>query len=77
LEGKDKIGSIFKLRFIQTLILIGLVVIGVVGSIFFFRFFLPLLAGIMGVVFILVLFSGFISLVERVVEKVKLKNNKK
>jgi len=77
LEGKDKVGSIFKLRFIQTLILIGLVVIGVVGSIFFFRFFLLLLAGIMGVVFILVLFSGFISLVERVVEKVKLKNNKK
>ncbi|MCD6257846.1 hypothetical protein J7J45_07300 [Candidatus Aerophobetes bacterium] len=77
MEGKDKIGSIFKLRFIQTLILIGLVVIGVVGSIFFFRFFLLLLAGIMGVVFILVLFSGFISLVERVVEKVKLKNNKK
>ena len=77
MEGKDKIGSIFKLRFIQTLILIGLVVIGVVGSIFFFSFFLPLLAGIMGVVFILVLFSGFISLVERVVEKVKLKNNKK
>ena len=65
------------MRFIQTLILIGLVVIGVVGSIFFFSFFLPLLAGIMGVVFILVLFSGFISLVERVVEKVKLKNNKK
>ncbi|HDN85034.1 MAG TPA: hypothetical protein ENG47_04690 [Candidatus Aerophobetes bacterium] len=77
MEGKDKVGSIFKLRFIQTLILIGLVVIGVVGSIFFFRFFLLLLAGIMGVVFILVLFSGFISLVERVVEKVKLKNNKK
>jgi len=77
LEGKDKVGSIFKLRFIQTLILIGLVVIGVVGSIFFFRFFLLLLAGIMGVVFILVLFSGFISLVERMVEKVKLKNNKK
>ena len=73
MEGKDKVGSIFKLRFIQTLILIGLVVIGVVGSIFFFRFFLLLLAGIMGVVFILVLFSGFISLVERVVEKVKLK----
>lgn len=77
MEGKDKIGSIFKLRFIQTLILIGLVVIGVVGSIFFFSFFLLLLAGIMGVVFILVLFSGFISLVERMVEKVKLKNNKK
>lgn len=77
MKGKDKIGSIFKLRFIQTLILIGLVVIGVVGSIFFFSFFLLLLAGIMGVVFILVLFSGFISLVERMVEKVKLKNNKK